>query len=167
MHASRPTRLCPHRLCRPLHSLACVFTLIFLIPVLWHGGFVVWGALAVLFVASTAVQRLFFPKGAMRGLVEEEMAAATGSQPVVLLVRKGWARTAVVTDWYFVLGLALMAYTSVAAPHKATQMPVSTATHLGSLALGLAPVAFSLYAHKKATDPVKAKRAPVVVPSGT
>ncbi|MGA5598482.1 hypothetical protein ACPCSE_30030 [Streptomyces cellulosae] len=155
-----PTRLCPHRWCRPVHTLLTVVAVALLAPLVFH-SIVVALALPALGLISYAILR------AVRGRTLTELAAedvatrhSTSSAPH-LVYRPGWARIAIAGDLFFLL-LAATALPAVLldSPGEAERVALEVGD-ISSLVTAVAFAVFTQYAHRKATEPVKPKRATV------
>lgn len=175
-----PTRTCPHRWCKPLHTAPAPFVLAILAFYMWNN----WLWLLIIVVAGTAsfwVQKAVHVRRRPRSGpvsiqdvmqdsrdaptpldLEMEDAKYAGTGWRMLEVRKGWARVAVGCDMLLVLNIALCSVALFASPSRAaTEVEHSTAdvaTYV-SVLIGVAFFAFQAYAHKKATEPRKPKRA--------
>lgn len=174
-----PTRTCPHRWCKPLHLIPLPFALAVIAFDLWHN----WLFLLVLaagIAMSVVVPKLIHykprPRSApatLKDVVEDirqspsafdlEMQDALyeGTGWRSLEVRKGWARVAVACDALLVALIGLSVTVIFAAPQEAAQSASRDPDVASwvSLLIGAAFFGFSLYAHKKATQPRKPKRA--------
>lgn len=175
-----PTRTCPHRWCKTLHLIPIPFFLAGIAFEMWHNWrYLVLVAVAV--VGSVWVPRIVHFKRRPRSgpvtvahvvqdlrespsVLDLEMQDAkyAGTGWRMLEVRKGWARVAVACDLYLVtvVGLttvALFGDTSEGAEY-AESMRFDGVTVI-SFVIGLFLFGFNLYAHKKATQPRKPKRA--------
>jgi hypothetical protein len=175
-----PTRTCPHRWCKPLHLAPAPFFLASFAFDLWHN----WVFLVYLFMAilgGTWVTRfVHFKRQPRSGPVtvahvvqdlresptaldlEMEDAKYEGTGWRMLEVRKGWARVAVACDALIVLLVgagAMSTFADPAAEAKHAASATIDAPMVIGLLVGMAFFGFDLYAHKKATQPRKPKRA--------
>lgn len=161
----RPTRLCPHRLCRPLHDLVAVCALALIARDLFSGGLVFILFMAALIALALGVHRLVWKKPmtqlAMEDAVQGASATAHGSGGRVLIARKGWARAAVTFDLFFLFimvdGVVHIAET------RDYSVPAPTAETYVILALALSIMAGDAWCHRKATEPATPARAAVPV----
>lgn len=175
-----PTRICPHRWCKPLHIAPVPFALAVLAFDLWHNWiFLVTTAIGgvLLWLATKSVHYRHQPRSGpvkiehvMQNLVqspgpvdlEMEDARYEGTGWRVLEVRKGWARVAVGCDILFltVIGLVSVAlFSNPGASGQAASSARLDGSMIISLLVGGLFVWFTTYAHKKATQPRKPKRA--------
>lgn len=159
----RPTKLCPHRLCRPTHTLIGLISLAVLLPVLWRGGLAFLGYLALITVIAMALQKLVWKKSRRDLALEEHLHTGTGG--LRLVVRPVWARIAVGMDALFLCGAALAVARSTQPGPDDYDVPVADQATLVSAAIVFGVVAFEAYAHRKATEPAKPLRLPVVAPA--
>lgn len=175
-----PTRQCPHRWCKPLHLVPLPFCLavftfqlwnnwIFLVTFAFGIPLAIWLPKIVHFkkqprgrpvTVKDVVQDLRESPSAMDLAMEDARYEGTGWR--VLEVRKWWARVAVGCDMIFVAVVGLSATSVFASPGEASASAADA--RLGaSMFIGLAITAvffgFMMYAHKKATQPRKPKRA--------
>lgn len=154
MKPYKPSRICPHRLCPPLHTALAVTGLLAAAQVMfpsWLG----WLFLVLAGLMGYAVFRPVHRQTMMDRVMQDETAQALG---VHLEVRPVWAFLAASTDLLFVLiCMALNAALFTDAP--GASITASDFTDYGGIALGTALVFFSEYSHKMATKPRKPKRA--------
>lgn len=174
-----PTRLCPHRWCKPLHWGVVPFALALFAFNVWNNWFY-WASAIVAGVAATWGSRVIHFKRRPRSEpatvkdvlqdlrdspteweLHEEDARYEGTGWRVLEVRKGWARTAVALDAFVLLAVGWGATATFTDPVKSAQMveSVSLAVVLLPTLVGVLLALFVAYAHKKATQPRKTKRA--------
>ncbi|MFD5451658.1 MULTISPECIES: hypothetical protein [Streptomyces] len=156
----KPTRMCPHRWCRPLHSIPAPFGLAVMAFQMWHQ----WLYLVLIFggmlgiVAVTGI--IHNGKTPMELEAEDLKYRSTGWR--VLEVRKGWANIAIACDIVLVLMIGQAVTHVVSDPSRAGQeahdFKLGNTNFMGGCIV-LAQFAFLLYAHKKATEPRKPKRA--------
>lgn len=160
-----PTRLCPHRLCRPLHTAYALLALVVIVLLLVHGtdgaslgqasGF--WLFLAILGFIGYAVSRVV--TGRSPGQLAK-LDRADRLLGVVLIVRPVWAAIAAGLD---VLLLAMCCSTGaflLASPGAVVSSPGQAS--FGAVAIGLGICAFQDFAHMMAARPVKPKRVTVL-----
>lgn len=175
-----PTRTCPHRWCKALHFAPLPFFLASFAFDLWHNWvFLVY--LVVGIVGGVWVPRIVHFKRRPRsgpvtiGYVvqdlresptaldlEMEDAKYEGTGWRMLEVRKCWARAAVACDMVFVLLIgigAVATFTNPAAEAKRAAETRVDGPMLISILVGMVFFGFDIYAHKKATQPRKPKRA--------
>jgi hypothetical protein len=173
-----PTRTCPHRWCKPLHLVPVPFGLAIMAFDLWHSWvFLVFMIMSLtLFAVSSkmihfrrqhrseptkikhVVQDLIESPGPIDLEMEDARYEGTGWR--MLEVRKGWARAAVGCDIFVVaiIGLVAMFGSPEASAKSAADAGIDGGMII-SVLVGTAFFAFQLYAHKKATQPRKPKRA--------
>ncbi|MEV7674995.1 hypothetical protein [Streptomyces sp. NPDC088752] len=160
----RPTRLCPHRWCRPAHMLLVAVGLVAFTPVIFH-SMIAFVGIALMCLVVYAITR------AVRGrtiteLSAEEAAAQHGNGRIPhLVVHTGWARAAIAMDFFYLAVVTLLAARVLHDPAgeaDAAAAAYTTEFSLPSFLLGVACAVFLQHAHKKATDPVRPKR--VLVP---
>lgn len=175
-----PTRLNPHRWCKALHIAPAPFALAVAAFALWHNWLLllIFAAIITLNVwvtkvihwrpaprsrpASLAevVKEVREVPSPMQMHMEDAKYAGTGWR--MLEVRKGWARVAVGMDIFWVVligwGCTHMLADPASEAAAARHVDISVGTLLGFLP-GAALFAFTVYAHKKATQPRKPKRA--------
>lgn len=155
--AFRPTRMCPHRLCKPVHIALAVVGLCFASQIMFQS---LAGALflAILGVIGLKVARLIHGKSLHQQVLDE---AVTAASETVLLVRQGWANVAVGCDLLFLL-LGSLAVAQLFRDTGGVNVPALDAAGMLALAVAIAIPAFSEFAHRQATRPAKTKR--VLVP---
>lgn len=174
-----PTRTCPHPWCKPLHLAPLPFALAMIAFDMWHNWLNVF-----LFAAAVAggwwVPKLVHyrprPRSSaptVRDVIEDirsapsaidlemEDARYEGTGWRVLEIRKSWARVAVGCDILLVLLIGMATRAMLSDPREAAREASEDMgwETLVALAIGLAFFGFNLYAHKKATQPRKPKRA--------
>lgn len=174
-----PTRTCPHRWCKALHLAPAPFMLAVIAFDMWHS----WKTLVILIaggVAGVYLPKLIHYKPRPRSTpatfkeviedvrsspgpidleIQDMKYAGTGWR--MLEVHKGWARVAVGCDLFIMalIGIAATAMvTDPAGQARRADEPLGWMSVI-SLVIGIAFFGFSLYAHKKATQPRKPKRA--------
>jgi len=175
-----PTRTCPHRWCRNLHLAPVPFCLALVAFDLWHNW--IYLVLLVMSILMTSlinkmvhfrrqqrstpttiqhvIQDLRESPGPLDLEMEDTKYAGTGWR--TLEVRKGWACVAIGCDIVFAALMGLATTAIFAHPAEGAKEASSTTLDGGmlvSLIVGGAFIGFSLYAHKKATQPRKPKRA--------
>lgn len=177
-----PTRTCPHRWCKPVHLAPIPFGLAVFAFDLWHN----WQAIIMVVVMASGgywlprivhYRRTHRSKPAtVRDIVDDIRSSPTAIQLEMedlkyagtgwrtLHVRKGWARVAVGCDILLaaIVGIGASATFSnpVAAAASAESKTFDAGAIVGAI-IALSFVAFLLWAHKKATQPRKPKRATV------
>lgn len=175
-----PTRTRPHRWCGPLHIALLPFFLAAISFQLWNNWRYVNLIGASLCAAWWIPRIVHYRRRPRTGPVtvkdapqdlresptpldlEMEDAKYAGTGWRTLEVRKGWARVAVGCDIYLVVlcGLTCVALFGDPAEgaHQAKSMRFDAVTVVGFV-IGMGLFLFNLYAHKKATQPRKPKRA--------
>jgi heme/copper-type cytochrome/quinol oxidase subunit 2 len=180
----KPTRMCPHRWCKPLHLALTPFALAVIAFDLWHNwlwllSFAVCGT-----VGHWVTKAIHFRRRRTHGTtspsvkdvvadlkesptpldLEMEDAMYEGTGWRTLEVRRGWATAAVTMDVFWVLLVGLVC-TSMFADYatqalRSSQGPLAhgSVSVVGFLT-GVSLMGFTVYAHKKATQPRKPKRA--------
>jgi hypothetical protein len=175
-----PTRTCPHRWCKPLHLAPLPFCLAIFAFDIWHNWiFLVTAVVSV--TAVTWVQKMIHytprPRSGPIDIkdVVKEIAAAPSPMDLemqdakyagtgwrMLEVRKGWARAAIGCDLVLAAVVGLTATAMFSDPQE-TGRQSAAASLDGAMLIGLliavAFFGFMIYAHKKATQPRKPKRA--------
>jgi hypothetical protein len=157
----RPTRLCPHRWCRPLHTvLLLVATSIALRAVFtdWR----LWALLALSAPLTMLVMRLIYRATPLQLAIEEAAHAGTGGPR--LLARPVWARAALVCD-LCVLALAAHRVGQDASGQQPYQMPDGTAEVIRRLVMATLIGGLLLWTHWKATQPAQPKGVLVPAPA--
>lgn len=175
-----PTRQCPHRLCKPLHWAPAPFALAAVAFDLWHnllflvpflvGSVGMWWITKMLYVKprqrtgpvkiSEVVQDIKDAPSPMELDMEDARYEGTGWR--VLEVRKGWARVAVGCDMLLcaVVGVTVTSiFTNPEAAAQESSSVTPDASMLFGVGVALLFMGFIIYAHKKATQPRKPKRA--------
>lgn len=176
----KPTRTCPHPWCKPLHLAPAPFALAVIAFDLWHNWvnllLITFGVVA----ANLATKLVYFKARPRSGPatvkdvvqdirespsaldLEMEDAKYEGTGWRMLEVRKGWARIAVGCDIALLLGVGWICTLMIVDPDEQAKRADDVAldvSGLASLAIAVAFIAFTVYAHKKATKPRKPKRA--------
>lgn len=159
----RPTKLCPHRLCRPTHTLIGLIGLAALVPTLWRAGLAFLIFMALIGVIAVPLQKLVWKKSRRDLILEEHLHTGTGG--LRLVVRPVWARIALGMDAFFLCTVGLGVAGSVNPAPDAYDVPVFDGAALVTLVIVLGLFAFEAYAHRKATEPAKPLRLPVVAPA--
>lgn len=156
--AFRPTRMCPHRLCKPVHIGLAVVGLCFISQVMFKS---LVGALliAILGVIGFKVARLIHGKTLQQQILDD---AVTTASETVLLVRHGWANVAAGCDVLFLI-VGSLAVAQLFQGAEGVELPAPDAAGLFALGVAIAIPAFSEFAHRQATRPAKTKR--VLVPA--
>lgn len=175
-----PTRTCPHRWCKPLHLVPLPFGLALIAFDLWNNWRTLVFLVIVIFAAYWVPKIVHFRSRPRSGPVtiahvvedlresptsidlEMQDAKYEGTGWRMLEVRKVWARIAVGCDLVLVALVGVAATTLFANPADAAKKSADArldAHMLISLLIGFSFFAFDLYAHKKATQPRKPKRA--------
>lgn len=175
-----PTRTCPHRWCKPLHLAPAPFVLALM-------AFQLWNNLAYLVIIGSCflmvwiVPKVIHYKPRQRNgpvtikmiaedirdspsplTLEMEDAKYAGTGWRMLEVRKAWAMVAVGCDILMAAQVALISTVVFTNPQEEAQRISAVqldASVLIGLVLGVLIFGFTLYAHKKATQPRKPKRA--------
>lgn len=175
-----PTRTCPHRWCKPLHLVPLPFGIAVMAFQMWN-NLIFLGFLVVGVAASVWLPRIIHYKprprstpATVRDVVEDLRTSPTaidlemqdakyeGTGWRMLEVRKGWARIAVGCDLAHAALIGLIStaiFTDPGKEAKAIADAEADMTMLISVVIGIGFFAFMLYAHKKATQPRKPKRA--------
>lgn len=156
----RPTRMCPHRLCRPTHIGLGILGIVFIAQLMLTSLLTIV-FMGILSVISFAVARLIHQKS-LHDQVLEDAVDRTADR--VLLVRTGWANTAVTLDALFLVVAAVVVSELFTGGGKAT-MPTPANTGILTIAACIGISALSEFAHRQATRPVKPKR--VLAPAGS
>lgn len=155
-----PTRLCPHRWCRHVHMLFAAVGLVALAPLIFH-SLIVFAGVAITGFIGYAVAR------AVRGrsltqLSAEEVAARHGNARTPhLIVRPGWARAAIACDFVFLFSVTSLAFSVFRNPSGEADRAAAGMGDITGLIVGTAFLAFTEYAHRKATEPARPLRLPV------
>lgn len=175
-----PTRTCPHRWCKPLHMAPAPFAIAIMAFDLWHNWvFLVMFASVV--IATWWLPRIihFKPRPRSKPATVKEIVQDLRESPTaldlemqdvhyagtgwrMLEVRKGWARVAVACDIILVTVTGLAAVAIFSNPTEAGESASEAALDTSMLiafAVAIAFFGFAMYAHKKATQPRKPKKA--------
>ena len=161
MSTFKPTRSCPHRLCRPMHLALAGLGVVVVVQLMFHG------IASVLFVAALMVLgfgalRLLSGKTLTEEILEEAAEVAAG---VELIVRPVWAAIAVGFDVLYVCSAALLIGMLFTQPTESMVPGASTGAFIVvGVSVGLQ--VFAQFAHRQATRPAKRKRALVPVVGG-
>lgn len=155
--AFRPTRMCPHRLCKPIHLGLAVVGLCFIGQIIFES---LVGALfiVILGVIGFKIARLIHGKSLHQQVLDD---AVTAASETVLLVRQGWANVAAGCDLLFLI-VGSLSVAELFRGAEGVEMPAPDAAGMFILAVAIAIPAFSEFAHRQATRPAKTKR--VLVP---
>ncbi len=175
-----PTRACPHRLCKPLHLVPLPFMLAIFAFDLWHNWVFLVTFLFGVFLAAWLPRVIHFKRRHRAGPVtvkdvvqdlkdsptefdlamQDSRYEGTGWR--VLEVRRGWAVAAVTCDAILVFIVGATSVQVFRDLDEASRVAESAGLD-AAMALGLVITVvffgFSMYAHKKATQPRKPKRA--------
>lgn len=175
-----PTRTCPHHWCKPLHLAPAPFGLAVVAFNLWHSlSYLVVLASGILMVwwiprlvhyrprprtTTPTVREVIDDIRTAPTAVDLEMEDAKyeGTGWRMLEVRKGWARAAVAMDVIVLTGAGVACTAIFVNPAKAaeeTAVVTLDAEFLITTTITGALFWFLFYAHKKATQPRKPKRA--------
>jgi hypothetical protein len=175
-----PTRTCPHRWCKPMHLAPVPFGLAIIAFDLWNNWRMIIGLFLFLFLAYWVQKAVHFKRRPRSGPVtvahvvedlraapspielEMEDAKYEGTGWRMLEVRPGWARIALLCDMVIVTAVGLGATLLFSNPSMRAQEAQDMrfdGEFLISMLGGAAFLGFSVYAHKKATQPRKPKRA--------
>ncbi len=160
-----PTRFCPHRWCRSLHMMMALTAFISLGPVLFRAPWPVLAFLAIGLLVGGSVAKLAWKGKSNHDLaVEEAVPRGLGGNGSShgLVVRAGWAATAVGLDAVFLFMGADGAWQDVQG--SSYEVPSSTVEALAKLGGGLGVLWFWNFAHRKSTDPVRPRRVQVGAP---
>jgi hypothetical protein len=143
MTAYRPTRSCPHPLCRPLHLIAATGSLLAVAAVARFSPWIL-GLLAVGSLFSVGIYQLVH-RQTMVASIKEEL-----HETVTVTARPGWARAAAAVNVaWSVIVLAVLA--SVFADQSASGLgSPSRITLLASVAVGVALTATTEVLHRRA-----------------
>ncbi len=158
----RPTRQCPHRWCRPLHTATALLagpSLVMLIS----KSMIIFMTVAVLSLVGYAVMRTVYGKTLTETAIEDELSKTS----VTLMVRPGWARAAAAMDCLWAAAATTMAYFVFTDLDAEVARSEANPPTFASLATTSALVAAYYLTHKKATDPVKPKRVTAPAPQPT
>lgn len=156
----RPTKLCPHRFCRPIHLAYGVCGIAVVARDMWQAG-IAFILFMVLLVMIVQVSQSMVWKKSVRDLAMEDHAQRAGG--IRLVVRPVWARLAVAMDAFF-LFIAVNAVAHIAEPQDYS-LPAPSAEAFTVMAILVGIFAFSAYAHRKATEPARPLRVPVAAPA--
>lgn len=163
-----PTKRCPHRWCRPMHRLGGALGLAALGPALFHAGVLYMIFLAISILVITQVIKLAWKGKSMMDLAIDD-AAGEGSGSAgnmstrFLVVRPVWARIAVGMDILGNLNICLILWADLQRGGADHSTPTSSAEALVALGIMGAVVWFWEFAHRKATEPAKPLRLPVLI----
>lgn len=168
----RPTKGCPHRYCRLAHSLLMAVFVLFLLRIITSG---LQGAIYLVFIillalVTTSGTRLMRTKRNQAPPTFLDMAIDDLKEVDPVMVRLGWARTAVVMD-VSTLVLSAAAVGSMwmsldqESTDKMTQLPAPDGSGVIGLVLALSWPLFNAFAHWKATRPRKRKRVFAAAPN--
>lgn len=175
-----PTRTCPHRWCKPMHLVPLPFCLAVIAFQLWNNWIflvtLVFGALMIYWLqkivhfkpkprsgpvtVKDVVQDLRESPSALDLEMQDARYEGTGWR--VLEVRKWWARVAVGCDIFFAAAVGLGAVSIFSHPGDAAATTAAAridADMFTGFVVTAAFWGFTMYAHKKATQPRKPKRA--------
>ncbi|MEU7338655.1 hypothetical protein [Streptomyces sp. NPDC007074] len=157
----RPTKLCPHRYCRGIHGLVTLCGLPLIAFILFHAS--IWFLVFMLLLGFivTGAERTVWKKSRVDLAVEEHAARHTTGKTTVLVVRRGWARAALVCD---LIVLAAVVHSVASLTEVDMSVPAGGDADLLALAFVVGFFAFSALAHRKATELAKPLRVPVRVP---
>ena len=145
-HQHTPTRSCPHRYYRTLHTAAGISFAIFGARLLFNGlDAAVW--LAVCALIGLTVSRLVHGKNVLHQVVDEAIEKARG---VHLIVRPGWALFAVILDGLYV-------DSSLLRDNGALALPTPDVNGFAAIGVAAAVVALYEFAHRQATRPARPK----------
>jgi hypothetical protein len=160
-----PTRLCPHRLCRPLHTAYALLALVVIVLLLVHGtdgaslgqasGF--WLFLVILGFLGYAISRVVTGRSPGQLAKLDQADRLLG---VVLVVRPAWAAIAAGLDGLMLAMCGLVGATLLSSPGAVVSNPGQAS--FGGVAIGLGICAFQDFAHMMAARPVKPKRVTVL-----
>lgn len=143
MTAYRPTRLCPHRLCRPLHLIAGIGGLLAITAMasvsLW-----ILGSFAVGILFSFGVYHLVHGQSMVNTVLEEVQGTA------VVIQRPFWARAAVAVDALWAVA-TLMLLVSVLTDRSSSELEAtpSPVGLLGSIAVGVFLMGLTEVLHRR------------------
>lgn len=175
-----PTRTCPHRWCKPLHVAPIPFAVAGLAFDMWHNWRFLVMVFLVLLLAPVVTKAVHFKRRPRQGPVtvqhvledlrdspgpidlEMQDARYEGTGWRVLEVRKGWARVAVGCDMLLLLLIGVSITAVFASLDESSAAASAMEFDLGffiSVAVAMVFFGFSMYAHKKATQPRKPKKA--------
>jgi hypothetical protein len=164
-----PTKSCPHRWCRPLHTLMALLFLAMVGPILLHAGwaFLIFSALLV--VLTTYIIKLAWNGKSLMDRAKEEAAAqgsgAAGNMSTRhLLVRPVWANLAVGMDVLFAVALSAGLWDTIRGTSDYS-VPDGSLAAIISIGVACGWAWFREYAHRKATEPAKPVRLPLLVPA--
>ena len=153
MTTFRPTRACPHPLCRPLHAIAAAGVLLVATAVAPVSPWLL-GLLLVSALFSVAIYQLVH-RQTMVASINEEI-----HRTVTVTARPGWARAAAAMDAALTL-LVLVVLASVLADRSSSSwvLPPSPITLLASVAGGVVVTAIGEGLHRMAVriQPVQAE----------
>lgn len=162
-----PTKRCPHRLCRTLHSTIVLTSLVGLGPLLWNAGwsYLIFTALTMV-IGSQAGKLAWKGRSMVDRAMDEAVGEGAGSAGNMssrhLIVRPVWANIAAGVDM-----IAAMFGGGVAWRDVHGTADYSTPTGGADVFIVIAFVVVFLwfweFAHRKATEPAKPLRLPVFV----
>lgn len=161
MSAHRPTRMCPHRLCRPTHTALAVVGVVFLTQILLTGLVAIIFATAIGAIAL-GLGRLVHQKTLHQQILDD---AADQGADVTLVVREGWARAAITLD-LLVLTAAAFAVSTLFAT-RTMDLPTPDAGGYIALAVAIGITTATEYAHRQATRPARPKRVTKLAAAGS
>jgi hypothetical protein len=164
-----PTRRCPHRWCRKVHSMTSLAVLVLTGPMLFHAGWLYLLFFALVMAVLTQVIKIAWKgKSMMDVAMEDAVAAGAGSDGNMssrhLIVRPVWANIAIGMDLLGLMNAASAAWIDVHG-HADYSAPTSSAEALTVLGIVAALVWFWEFAHRKATEPATPVRLPSFVKS--
>lgn len=164
-----PTRICPHRLCVPLHLGMGALAIIYVIVLLTRGSVgasvgnasVFWLIAVVAGFAGYAVSRVVLGQSTSQLMKLDRLDRLKG---IVLVVRPVWAAIAAATDIVNVAIIGAGGAGALVGSVGPSQMSgVTQSVVVTGLLIALANQGFRDFAHRMATKPVKPKR--VAVPA--
>lgn len=163
-----PTRRCPHRWCKHTHTLMGAMALAVLGPALFHAGwlYLVFMTLSMLVVVQ-AIRIAWKGKSLTDLALDDAAAEGSGSAGNMstrfLVVRPVWARIALAMDFLGLLNITSILIADLARGHADHSVPTASGEALLSLGLTGLIVWFWEFAHRKATEPAKPLRLPVLI----
>ena len=166
-----PTRICPHRWCKPLHLTMAGLGIITLIVMLTRGSggasmgdvSTFWFVAIIAGVCGYAVSRIVLGQSSTQLAKLDRLDRLRG---IVLVARPVWAAIAAATDVLNVGIITLAGAMALAGQSGPQDMSgVTQSVLLTALFIALGMQGFRDFAHRMATRPVKPKRVTVLAPA--
>lgn len=163
-----PTRRCPHRWCRRVHTLTASLCLAVLGPALFHASvlYIVFMVITML-VVFQVVRLAWKGKSLVDMAMEDAAAQGSGSQGNMssrfLVVRPVWARIALVMDFVGLFNVVAILAGDIHNHGADHSTPTTSASALITIGVTAVICWFWEFAHRKATEPAKPLRMPVLI----